>query len=115
MAFGRNPHVTKAQAAELKAAEAPDALARAMAHREAAHQWERAADREKPGKYKLTYEGNAQRNRELAEAERGPSREGPPGESEAAGEAADEILKATDAPAPVRALAGLSANPKLWN
>lgn len=115
MAFGRNPHVTKAQAAELKAAEAPDAIARAMAHRDAAHQWERAADREKPGKYKLVYEANAQRNRDLAEAERAPRHDALAKESELAGEAPDEILTATDAPPNAHALEAVSANPKLWN
>lgn len=70
MAFGRNPHVAKAQAAELKAEEAPDDIARAMAHRDAAHQWDRAAEREKPGKYKDAYQANALRNRNLADEER---------------------------------------------
>lgn len=67
MGFGRNPHVPKAQTAEQKARDAPDALARARAYREAAHQWDRAAERETPGKRRLEYEQNASRNRELAE------------------------------------------------
>jgi hypothetical protein len=46
MGFGRNPHVPKAQAAEQKAQDAPDALSRARAYRDAAHQWDRAAERE---------------------------------------------------------------------
>jgi hypothetical protein len=67
MSFGRNPHVPKAQAAEQKAQDAPDAPARARAWREAAHQWDRAAEREQPGKRRVEYEGNAVRARELAE------------------------------------------------
>lgn len=67
MAFGRNPHVTKAQGAEQKAQDAPDDAARARALREAAHQWDRAAEREAPGKRRQEYERNAARNRELAE------------------------------------------------
>lgn len=62
MGFGRNPYVPKAQAAELKAQEA-----RARAYREAAHEWDRAAEREKPGKQRSEYEANAIRTRELAE------------------------------------------------
>jgi hypothetical protein len=67
MGFGRNPHVPKAQAAEQKARDAPDAPSRARAYREAAHQWDRAAEREPPGKRRLEYERNAARDRELAE------------------------------------------------
>lgn len=68
MSFGKNPHVAKAQAAEQKAADAIDAPARAMAYREAAHQWERAAGREPPGKRRSEYEQQAAHNRELADA-----------------------------------------------
>ena len=67
MGFGRNPHVARAQAAEQKAIDASDDVARARAHREAAHQWDRAAEREGPGKRRLEYERNAGRNRELAD------------------------------------------------
>lgn len=67
MSFGRNPHVPKAQAAEQKAADAPDDAARIRAHREAAHQWDRAAEREAPGKRRAEYEQNAIRNRDLAD------------------------------------------------
>ena len=67
MGFGRNPYVPKAQSAELKAHEAPDEMARARHYREAAHEWDRAAEREKPGKARSEYEGNAVRARELAE------------------------------------------------
>ena len=73
MAFGRNPHVVKAQAAELKAAEAPDDLARTQAYRDAAHQWERAADREKPGKQRDAYQANATKNRTFADGESSPA------------------------------------------
>ena len=67
MTFGRNPHVLKAQAAEQRAVDAPDALARVLAYRDAAHQWERAAAREAPGKRRAEYEQHAARNRELAD------------------------------------------------
>ena len=67
MGFGRNPHVLKAQAAEQKAEEASDDLSRARLYFEAAHAWDRAAEREKPGKARSEYEGNAVRARELAE------------------------------------------------
>jgi hypothetical protein len=50
MSFGKNPYVAKAQAAELKADEATDESSRVRAYRDAAHQWDRAAEREKPGK-----------------------------------------------------------------
>jgi len=69
MSFGRNPYVSKAQAAEQKAASAPDETSRVRALRDAAHQWERAAEREKPGKQRTEYEGNAERNRALADGE----------------------------------------------
>ena len=68
MSIGRNPHVPKAQACEQKAADASDTSARVNAHREAARLWERAAEREKPGKHRDEYQKNAERNRELADA-----------------------------------------------
>jgi hypothetical protein len=67
MGFGRNPYVAKAQAAEQKAADAPDKIARTRAYRDAAHQWDRAAERENPGKHRDEYERNAARNRDLAD------------------------------------------------
>jgi hypothetical protein len=67
MAFGRNPHLPKAQAAEQKANDAPDDASRTRALREAAHQWDRAAEREAPGKLRVEYERNAMRNRDLAD------------------------------------------------
>lgn len=83
MGFGRNPHVAKAQAAEQKAADADDDAARARAYRDAAHQWERAAERETPGKRRTEYERNAARNRQLADGDGPPPDEdgddgGPP-------------------------------------
>lgn len=67
MSFGRNPHVQKAQLAEQKAEEALDEASRARAYFEAAHAWDRAAEREKPGKHRTEYEENATRTRALAE------------------------------------------------
>ncbi len=67
MGFGKNPYVAKAQAAEQKAADAEDESTRARAYRDAAHQWDRAAEREKPGKFRAEYEENATKNRELAD------------------------------------------------
>lgn len=69
MSFGKNPYVGKAQLAEQKAEAAGDHSARAMAYRDAAHQWDRAAAREKPGKFRTQYEENAVRNRELADGD----------------------------------------------
>jgi hypothetical protein len=67
MGFGRNPYVSKAQAAEQKAIDAPDDATRIRAYRDAAHQWDRAAERESPGKHRTEYERNAARNRDLAD------------------------------------------------
>ena len=67
MSFGKNPYVPKAQAAELKAEEATDEASQVRAYRDAAHQWDRAAEREKPGKKRAEYEASAARNRELAD------------------------------------------------
>ncbi len=69
MSFGRNPFVTKAQASEQKAGEASDDASRARAYRDAAHQWDRAAARETPGKARSEYERNAVRNRALADGD----------------------------------------------
>jgi hypothetical protein len=67
MSFGRNPFPAKAEAAEQKAAEAQDPGTRRGFYLDAAHQWDRAAGKEKPGKYRTQYEENAERNRALAE------------------------------------------------
>jgi hypothetical protein len=85
MSFGRNPHVPKALAAEQKAAEADDDASRARALREAAHQWERAAEREPPGKRRDEYEQKAARDRATADA----------------GAAGDDRPDAASAPPPV--------------
>jgi hypothetical protein len=69
MSFGKNPYVAKAQAAELKASDAPDAAAASRAYREAAHEWERAASREPVGKRRSEYAQNAVQNRALANGE----------------------------------------------
>jgi hypothetical protein len=69
MSFGKNPYVVKAQTAEQKAAAAPDDIAKARAYRDAAHQWERAATREGPGKRRDEYEQFAEKNRRLANGE----------------------------------------------
>jgi hypothetical protein len=69
MSFGKNPHLPKAQAAEQKAVDALDQRARVLAYREAAHQWDRAASRENPGKKRTEYEQHAARNRELADSD----------------------------------------------
>ena len=67
MSFGKNPHVAKAQAAEQKALDATDDHSRASAYREAGHLWERAAERESPGKRRSEYERTAVRARALAD------------------------------------------------
>ena len=69
MSFGRNPHVAKALAAQQRAEEATDDHSRERAHREAAHEWDRAAGREKPGKQRDVYEANAARARALADGD----------------------------------------------
>lgn len=68
MGFGRNPHVGKAQEAELKAQEAGDAASEVRAWLEAAHLWERAAAKEQPGKRRAEYEAAAVTAREHADA-----------------------------------------------
>jgi hypothetical protein len=73
VSFGKNPFVAKAQAAEQKAADATDAIARVAAYREAAHAWDRAAAKEKPGKFRAEYEEAAERNRALADGDDAPT------------------------------------------
>jgi hypothetical protein len=73
VSFGKNPFVAKAQAAEQKAADATDAIARTAAYREAAHLWDRAASKEKPGKTRTEYEAEAEKNRALADGEDSPT------------------------------------------
>jgi len=83
MGFGRNPHVAKAEAAELKATSARDSTASEHAWREAGRLWERAADRETDQKRKQQYTANAERARATADD---PDRAG----EAAAGENADD-------------------------
>ena len=52
---------------------ATDAIARVSAYREAAHLWDRAAEREKPGKARKEYEDHAERNRALADGDDAPT------------------------------------------
>ena len=88
MSFGKNPYVAKAQMAEQKAQAAGDRGSRQRSHREAAHQWDRAVEREKPGKQRDQFMENATRNRELADA------------VESAEGEASEGAESVDAPAP---------------
>ncbi len=67
MSFGKNPHVAKAQVAEQKARAAGDESARVVAWREAARQWERAAEREPMEKRVAEYTANAAAAREAAD------------------------------------------------
>jgi len=84
MSFGKNPHVAKAQTAEQKAVDATDDHARASAYREAAHLWDRAAERETPGKRRSEYERNANRARALADG-------GDGGDEEVIGDAVSKV------------------------
>jgi hypothetical protein len=70
MSFGRNPHVAKAEAEELKAQSAKDARAFELAWREAARQWDRAAERETDDKRRRQYEEKAAAARSTADAGR---------------------------------------------
>jgi hypothetical protein len=67
MGFGKNPHVAKAEAAELKAQNAGDTAAHERAWREAGHLWERAAEREQDPKRRSLYNANADRARTSAD------------------------------------------------
>ena len=68
MSFGKNPHVAKATLAEQKARAAGDEGARVSAWREAARQWERAAERETIDKRATEYSNNAAAAREAADS-----------------------------------------------
>lgn len=67
MSFGRNPHVAKAEAAELKATSAKDSTACEHAWREAGRMWERAADRETDPKRRQQYTAKAEQARASAD------------------------------------------------
>ena len=69
MSFGRNPHVAKAQAAEQKAQAARDDSARALAWREPARLWDRAAEREVQDQRKQEYAQLAEAARARADGE----------------------------------------------
>ena len=79
MSFGRNPHVAKAEAAEQKALVAPDDNARERALREAAHLWDRAAERETDARRRGQYTARAEAARAKADAapEEGLIEDGP--------------------------------------
>jgi hypothetical protein len=66
MSFGKNPHVAKAEAAEQKARDARDEIAREQAWLEAARRWDRAAERETDDKRRQLYLDKAERAREQA-------------------------------------------------
>jgi hypothetical protein len=70
MSFGKNPYVAKAEAAELKAQSATDDVAYEQAWRDAARQWERAADREADSKRRALYSEKAESARANADAPR---------------------------------------------
>jgi hypothetical protein len=86
MGFGKNPHVAKAQAAEQKAQSATDEAARTLAWREAARQWDRAAEREQRSGGK----GGGQSYLEKAEAARAAADGAPESEPDAAQEGPSE-------------------------
>lgn len=100
MGFGKNPHVAKAQAAEQKAQLATDEASRTLAWREAARQWDRAAEREQRA-------GSAARGQsysELAEAaraaaDRDPDAPADDAEADAAQEGPAESAPGSSAPA----------------
>jgi hypothetical protein len=100
MSFGRNPHVSKAQAAEQKARDASDDIARTAAWREAARLWERAAEREDNDKRRLAYEAHAEAARTQADADfpEFPAAAADTSASSAAGPAGSQGLDAADAP-----------------
>lgn len=70
MSFGRNPHVAKAEAEELKARSAKDPRACELAWREGARQWDRAAERETDDKRRQEYEQRAAAARASADETR---------------------------------------------
>jgi hypothetical protein len=78
MSFGRNPHVAKAEAAEQKALGARDDIAREQAWRDAARQWERAAERETDDKRRTLYADKAEAAREQADATDSPTADAGP-------------------------------------
>ena len=69
MSFGKNPHVAKAEQEEMKAVSAKDERAAELAWREAARQWDRAAEREKDAKRRDEYNAKAADARAKADGE----------------------------------------------
>jgi hypothetical protein len=67
MSFGRNPYEAKAAAAEQKAECAKDASAREQAWRDAARQWDRAAERERDEKRQQLFTERAEAARAKAD------------------------------------------------
>jgi hypothetical protein len=78
MSFGRNPHEAKAEAAEQKAHSAKDSTAREQSWREAARQWDRAAERERDDKRRLQFTQRAEAARATADNPQDAGDEGPP-------------------------------------
>ena len=68
MAFGKNPHIAKAEAAEQKALVAEDSPAREQGWLEAGRQWERASERETDPKRRQLYADKAAAARAAVEA-----------------------------------------------
>jgi len=90
MSFGRNPHVAKAEAEELKAMNAKDASASELAWREAARQWDRAAERETDARKRQDYETKAESARANADSPDGVAP--PPAEDEPAARVPSKLL-----------------------
>ncbi|HEX4445712.1 MAG TPA: hypothetical protein VH044_03225 [Polyangiaceae bacterium] len=78
MSFGRNPHEAKAEAAEQKAQCAKDSTAREQSWREAARQWDRAAERERDDKRRHQFTQKAEAARANADNPQDGGDEGPP-------------------------------------
>jgi hypothetical protein len=76
MSIGKNPYVAKAEAAEQKALSARDHIAKEQAFRDAARQWERAADREKDNKRRELYVEKAEQARKQADEPSAPDADG---------------------------------------
>ncbi|MEY4576399.1 MAG: hypothetical protein RL701_1102 [Pseudomonadota bacterium] len=111
MGFGRNPHVTKAQAAEQKARDASDAIARVAAWREAARLWDRAAEREDNDKRRQEYSEKAEAARTAADGgdpDGAEEDEEPAAGAEASEATARSESESSDEPAATR-------NPRLLN
>lgn len=88
MSFGRNPHVAKAEAAEQKAGVAADDHSRERAWREAAHLWERAAERETDAKRRAEYTAREEAARAKADV---PPDESPDARAQALREVASKL------------------------